>query len=175
MTKDTFDPYATGRILGAAQPAAAAGPVKTPKDTPKTAKAAKSPPSPKPTEPASSTDAEDRGSVNNIVAAQLRSIVERIERLAEEKQAIADDIKDVYGEAKANGLDTKVIRRIVALRKQDANERAEEAATLDLYMAALGMLSEPLFEEIDDPASRARRALSEADRKIHRRREQEDA
>ncbi|MBN9026683.1 MAG: DUF2312 domain-containing protein [Rhizobiales bacterium] len=68
--------------------------------------------------------AEDE--VQGIAAAQLRSIVERIERLEEEKKAIADDIKDVYGEAKANGYDTKALRKIVALRKKDANEREEE-------------------------------------------------
>ena len=64
--------------------------------------------------------AEDE--VQGVAAAQLRSIVERIERLEEEKKAIADDIKDVYGEAKANGYDTKALRKIVALRKQDAND-----------------------------------------------------
>jgi uncharacterized protein (UPF0335 family) len=68
---------------------------------------------------------------------QLKSLVERIERLAEEKQTIADDIKEVYGEAKANGFDTKVIRKLIAERKRDANERAEEEAILDLYRRAL--------------------------------------
>jgi uncharacterized protein (UPF0335 family) len=74
-----------------------------------------------------------------IAADQLRQIVERIERLEEEKQAIADDVKDVYAEAKANGFDTKVLRQIVRLRKQEPNERAEHEAVLDLYMQALGM------------------------------------
>ncbi|BCP54979.1 UPF0335 protein [Kaistia sp. 32K] len=82
--------------------------------------------------------AEDE--VQGIAAAQLRSIVERIERLEEEKKAIADDIKDVYGEAKANGYDTKALRKIVALRKQDANEREEQEAILELYKNALGMV-----------------------------------
>ncbi|MCX5571252.1 MULTISPECIES: DUF2312 domain-containing protein [Kaistia] len=82
--------------------------------------------------------AEDE--VQGIAAAQLRSIVERIERLEEEKKAIADDIKDVYGEAKANGYDTKALRKIVALRKKDANEREEEEAILELYKNALGMV-----------------------------------
>ena len=81
--------------------------------------------------------AEDE--VQGVAAAQLRSIVERIERLEEEKKAIADDIKDVYGEAKANGYDTKALRKIVALRKQDANEREEQEAILELYKNALGM------------------------------------
>ncbi|MBB3931997.1 uncharacterized protein (UPF0335 family) [Kaistia hirudinis] len=78
--------------------------------------------------------------VQGIAAAQLKSIVERIERLEEEKKAIADDIKDVYGEAKANGFDTKVLRTIIRLRKQDASEREEQDAILDLYKAALGMV-----------------------------------
>ncbi|MBN9435233.1 MAG: DUF2312 domain-containing protein [Bosea sp.] len=78
--------------------------------------------------------------VQGIAAAQLRSIVERIERLEEEKKAIADDIKDVYGEAKGNGYDTKVLRTIIRLRKQDANEREEQDAILDLYKQALGMV-----------------------------------
>ena len=78
--------------------------------------------------------------VQGIAAAQLKSIVERIERLEEEKKAIADDIKDVYGEAKANGYDTKALRTIIRLRKQDATEREEQDAILDLYKAALGMV-----------------------------------
>lgn len=78
--------------------------------------------------------------VQGIAAGQLKSIVERIERLEEEKKAIADDIKDVYGEAKANGFDTKVLRTIIRLRKQDASEREEQDAILDLYKAALGMV-----------------------------------
>lgn len=73
---------------------------------------------------------------------QLRSIVERIERLEEEKKAIADDIRDVYAEAKANGFDTKILRQVVALRKKDLTERQEEDAVRDLYMTALGMLPE---------------------------------
>jgi uncharacterized protein (UPF0335 family) len=79
--------------------------------------------------------------VQGVAAAQLRSIVERIERLEEEKKAIADDIKDVYGEAKANGYDTKALRKIVSERKQDANEREEAEAILDLYRGALGMIA----------------------------------
>jgi uncharacterized protein (UPF0335 family) len=78
--------------------------------------------------------------VQGVAAAQLRSIVERIERLEDEKKAIADDIKDVYGEAKANGYDTKALRKIVGLRKQDANEREEQEAILELYKNALGMV-----------------------------------
>ncbi|MDP3408605.1 DUF2312 domain-containing protein [Bosea sp. (in: a-proteobacteria)] len=69
---------------------------------------------------------------------QLKSIVERIERLEEEKKTIADDIKEVYAEAKGNGYDVKVLRKVIAIRKRDANERAEEEAILDLYLQAVG-------------------------------------
>ena len=74
---------------------------------------------------------------------QLRAFVERIERLEEEKKTIADDIKDVYGEAKAMGYDTKVMRKVVAIRKQDQNERLEHEAILDTYLHALGMAPAP--------------------------------
>ncbi|WP_322988139.1 MULTISPECIES: DUF2312 domain-containing protein [unclassified Hoeflea] len=74
---------------------------------------------------------------------QLRSFVERIERLEEEKKTISDDIKDVYGEAKSTGFDAKVLRKVVAIRKQDANDRAEQEAILDTYLHALGMAPEP--------------------------------
>lgn len=69
---------------------------------------------------------------------QLKSIVERIERLEEEKQTISDDIGEVYSEAKGNGYDVKVLRKVIAIRKRDANERAEEEAILDLYLQAVG-------------------------------------
>lgn len=75
-----------------------------------------------------------------IAHGQLRSVVERIERLEEEKAAIAADIKEVYAEAKGNGFDTKILRKIVRLRKVDTAERQEEEALMDVYMAALGML-----------------------------------
>ena len=71
---------------------------------------------------------------------QLRSFVERIEKLEDEKKAIAEDIRDVVKEAKGNGFDTKALRSIVKLRKQDPVQRAEEDAVLDTYKAALGML-----------------------------------
>ena len=74
---------------------------------------------------------------------QLRAFVERIERLEEEKKSIADDIKDVYGEDKAKGYDTKVMRKVVAIRKQDQNERLEHEAILDTYLHALGMAPAP--------------------------------
>jgi uncharacterized protein (UPF0335 family) len=72
---------------------------------------------------------------------QLKAIIERIERLEEEKKAISDDIRDVYAEAKGNGYDVKALRKVVALRKQDANERQEEAAVLETYLNALGMVA----------------------------------
>ena len=70
----------------------------------------------------------------------LKAFVERIERLEEEKKAIADDVRDVYAEAKANGFDTKALREIVRIRKQDADERREHETILETYMHALGML-----------------------------------
>lgn len=70
---------------------------------------------------------------------QLKAIVERIERLEEEKKTIADDIRDVYAEAKGNGFDVKALREIVKIRKQDANERAEHETILETYMLALGI------------------------------------
>lgn len=74
---------------------------------------------------------------------QLRSFVERIERLEEEKKTIADDIKDVYGEAKSMGYDAKVLRKVVAIRRLDQNDRLEQEAILDTYLHALGMAPEP--------------------------------
>ena len=71
---------------------------------------------------------------------QLKSIIERIERLEEEKKTISDDIRDVYAESKGNGFDVKALRTIVRLRKQDPNERQEEESILETYMSALGML-----------------------------------
>lgn len=79
-----------------------------------------------------------------VAADQLRTFVERIERLEDEKKAIGDDIKDVYAEAKGNGYDVKVMRQVVRLRKQDNNERQEMEALLDLCLHALGMA--PSFE-----------------------------
>ena len=73
-------------------------------------------------------------------SAQLRSVVERIENLETEKKAISDDLRDVMTEAKLNGFDTKALRAVIKLRKQDAKERAEMEAILDTYLSALGML-----------------------------------
>jgi uncharacterized protein (UPF0335 family) len=71
---------------------------------------------------------------------QLKSIIERIERLEEEKKTISDDIRDVYAESKGNGYDVKALRTIVRLRKQDPQERQEAETILETYMQALGML-----------------------------------
>lgn len=75
----------------------------------------------------------------NASAEQLRLLIERIERLEEEKKGIADDIKDVYAEGKATGFDTKTMRKIVALRKMSADDRREAEAILATYLEALGM------------------------------------
>jgi uncharacterized protein (UPF0335 family) len=74
-----------------------------------------------------------------VAAGQLKALIERIERLEEEKTTIAEDIKDVYAEAKGTGFDTKAIRTIIRLRKKDQAERQEEESILDLYKAAIGM------------------------------------
>lgn len=71
---------------------------------------------------------------------QLKAIIERIERLEEEKKTISDDVRDVYAGAKGNGYDVKALRTIVRLRKQDANERSEQETILETYMHALGMV-----------------------------------
>jgi uncharacterized protein (UPF0335 family) len=80
------------------------------------------------------------GGKGTVVADELRLLVERVERLEEEKKAIADDVKDVYAEAKARGYDTKAVRTIVRLRKMETHVRQEAEAILDTYMAALGMV-----------------------------------
>ena len=78
--------------------------------------------------------------VGGIAADQLASYVERIERLEEEKAALSADIKEVYAEAKGNGFDTKVLRKVISIRKKDDAERQEEEAMLELYLHALGMI-----------------------------------
>jgi uncharacterized protein (UPF0335 family) len=73
---------------------------------------------------------------------QIKTIIERIEKMEEEKAAIATDISEIYKEAKSNGFDTKIIKKIVAMRKKDADKLAEEQAIMDTYLAALGMLAD---------------------------------
>ena len=77
--------------------------------------------------------------VGGVAGARLKSFIERVERLTEEKQAISDDIKDVYAECKSVGFDTKAVRKIIALRKIDRDTRAEQDAILETYLTALGM------------------------------------
>jgi len=78
-------------------------------------------------------------SEGNVAADQLRLFIERIERLEEEKKGIADDVKDVYAEAKANGYDTKTMRAVVRLRKMEKHARDEMDALLETYRNALGL------------------------------------
>jgi uncharacterized protein (UPF0335 family) len=93
-------------------------------------------------------DTNESTDVSGVAAAQLKSFIERIERLMEEIKGLQDDVKDVYAEAKGNGFDVKVMRKIISLRKRDAAEVEEEETILDLYMQALGMVrgSRPMLE-----------------------------
>jgi len=77
--------------------------------------------------------------VGGIAGDRLRSFIERIERLEDERRALSEDIREVYSEAKGAGFDVKVMRQIVRIRKLDENERGEQEALLETYMAALGM------------------------------------
>ena len=77
---------------------------------------------------------------SSVNAGQLRAFIERIEKLEEEKRAIADDVKDVFAEAKGNGYDVKILRKIISMRRLDSEKRKEEESVLDVYLAALGML-----------------------------------
>jgi uncharacterized protein (UPF0335 family) len=89
---------------------------------------------------ATAAAAVDEKPATRFAKDQLKAIIERIERLEEEKKAIADDIRDVYAEAKGNGFDVKTLRVVIRLRKQDKNERAEQDAILETYLHALGMI-----------------------------------
>ncbi len=82
---------------------------------------------------------------HGVARDQLRSFIERIERLEEEKKTIADDIKDVYGEAKGTGFEPKILKEVIKIRKMDRDERMEREAILDTYLAALGMIEQPHF------------------------------
>ncbi len=77
--------------------------------------------------------------VGGVAGEHLRSYIDRIERLEEEKAGLAADIRDIYAEAKGNGFDARTMRRIVSLRKLDQSERNEQEALLDLYRRALGL------------------------------------
>ena len=76
--------------------------------------------------------------LNQTAQGHLKSVIERVERLEQEKSEIADQVREVYAEAKGNGFDAKIIRKVVALRKKDRAKRAEEEAILDLYLSAIG-------------------------------------
>lgn len=89
-------------------------------------------------------------SSDSVAQDQIRAFIERIERMEEEKKAISDDIKEIYAEAKGNGFDTKVLRMVVRIRKQDHAERMEQNALLDLYLAALGMNDDGRSDDEDD-------------------------
>jgi uncharacterized protein (UPF0335 family) len=83
--------------------------------------------------------------VAGIAGDRLKSFIERIERLEEEKRALAEDIKEVYAEAKGTGFDTKIMRQLIKLRKMDKNDLDEQETLLDVYKRAIGML--PSFED----------------------------
>jgi uncharacterized protein (UPF0335 family) len=91
---------------------------------------------------ATAAAAKDDQAAHRFAKDHLKAFVERVERLEEEKKAIADDVRDVYAEAKASGFDVKALRTVVKLRKQDVNERKEQEAILETYLHALGMLTE---------------------------------
>ena len=76
--------------------------------------------------------------LNSTAQGQLKSIIERIERLEQEKAEVAEQIKEVFAEAKGNGFDVKILRKVVRIRKQDRAKRQEEEALLDLYLSAVG-------------------------------------
>lgn len=82
----------------------------------------------------------DQSAPGGVAAAELRQFVERVERLEEEKAAIASDVKEVFAEMKGRGYDSKIVRKILRIRKQDKAERQEEEAILELYLVALGMI-----------------------------------
>ena len=81
----------------------------------------------------------DIGHNSGVAGSELKAFCERIERLAEEKDDISGDIREVYAEAKGNGFDVKVLRKVIAIRKMDQNKRQEEQAVLETYLSALGL------------------------------------
>lgn len=81
---------------------------------------------------------DEINALNGAAQSQLKSIIERVERLEEDKAAVMNDIKEVYAEAKGNGFDTGILRKVIALRKMEPAKRQEQAAMIDLYLAAIG-------------------------------------
>jgi uncharacterized protein (UPF0335 family) len=91
--------------------------------------------------------------VGGVAVDQLKSIINRVEKLTDEKEGITADIRDVFAEAKGGGWDIKAIRTIIKMRKMDASEREEAETTLDVYLHAIGMIPQPdLFDEDEDKA-----------------------
>ncbi len=86
--------------------------------------------------------------VGGVAGAQLKSLIERIERLEEEKRALGEDIKEVYAEAKGTGFEPKIMRQIIKIRKMDQDEHDEQESLLDVYKRALGMLPESNVETL---------------------------
>ena len=85
-------------------------------------------------------DASSIDTINATAQGKLKSLIERSERLEEDKAAVANDLKEVYAEAKGEGFDVKIVRKVVRLRKQDTAKRQEEEALIDLYISAIGGL-----------------------------------
>ena len=85
-------------------------------------------------------DASSLNTINTTAQGKLKSLIERIERLEEDKAAVVNDLKEVYAEAKGEGFDVKIVRKVVRLRKQDSAKRQEEEALIDLYISAIGGL-----------------------------------
>jgi len=85
-------------------------------------------------------DSSSIDTLNSTAQGKLKSLVERIERLEEDRATVANDLKEVYAEAKGEGFDTKIIRKVIRLRKQDSAKRQEEEALIDLYVSAIGGL-----------------------------------
>lgn len=92
-------------------------------------------------------NSEGGSDAHGVARDQLRAFVTRLERLEEEVKCLNDDKKDVYGEAKSMGFDTKILKRVLAIRRQDPDQRAEEEAILDTYLQALGMVPSADDEE----------------------------
>jgi uncharacterized protein (UPF0335 family) len=91
--------------------------------------------------------------LNQTAQGQLKSVIERVERLEVEKAEVAEQIKEVFAEAKGNGFDVKVLRKVIRIRKQDRAKRQEEETILDLYLSAIGeLIEQPADDEEDDIA-----------------------
>lgn len=92
---------------------------------------------------------------DSVAQDQLRAFVERVERIESDVKDLNSDKSEIYAEAKGNGFDVKVLKKVISIRRQDHAERMEQEAILELYLAALGMQAAPLEDDYDEPASRA--------------------